>query len=67
MKKILLLIAVASLFATPGVSQPNACDVRNIAVQLRSVTNINGVCNAVFDLSWEQRTNNGNEMAFIHI
>lgn len=67
MKKILLLPILILLVSAGIKAQTSACDIRNIAIQLKYVSNVNGVCSAIFDLSYEQNTNNGNETAFIHL
>ncbi len=66
MKKILLIIS-ALFTGLVSQAQTSACDVRNIAIQLKSVVQNGSSCDVIFDLSYEQQTNNGNKYAFIHI
>lgn len=64
MKKILLLpIFILSV----NLSTYSQCDVRNIAVHLKQITNTGGQCEVLFDLSYEQAVNSGNKFAFIHL
>jgi len=64
MKKIITLLIVATGFYTAVSAQ---CTVTALAVQLKSVTVVGNQYIAIFDLSWQQETNNGFKFAVLHL
>lgn len=63
MKKILIFLFVLCLGASVNLNAQ--CTISRVSVEIVSFNS--STCQVIFNLSWEQETNNGNKFAYIHL